>query len=791
MTRKSSKRQMQARSGRSSRAKSKKTRKSKSARRQLRFAFGARRQEIVGVLFIMLSAVSLPALLGVTTGTLIDAWRNVLTGLFGLGSYPVAVMFALGGVLLIRHAQGVRLQRRWLRIVGLESAFFAALAATHAAVSGVDPWALIAQGGGGGVIGWGLSILVIDAIGRPFAVLLFTVVTFVGVTFAFQIDWGAIIERGGDALYRLRDWASSAPIFETDDSSDDVDQPESVSALTSTQAVVASQTPRTSVASMSSMDDVPLVEPRQANPPPGYVGTTHGSTPESVPVQVKQIELPLHGIKRSEIVPELPALDLLEDYSSQAIAQQEAEAKAKTIEETLRHFGLEGSVVDINTGPAVTQFGLEPGYIERATSDGGTRQQKVRVGQITALANDLALALSASSLRIEAPVPGKGYIGIEVPNKQVSLVSLRGVMDSDTFVSKNSMLKIALGRDVGGRPMVADLASMPHLLIAGTTGSGKSVLISALTLCLTYVNTPKDLRLVLIDPKMVELVRFNGLPHLLGKVEVESDRILGVLRWATHEMDDRYKRFSEVAARSLADYNAKMKERGEESLPMIVIMIDELADLMLSMPVETERLICRLAQMARATGIHLVIATQRPSTDVVTGLIKANFPARIAFAVASSIDSRVILDSVGAESLIGRGDMLFQSPDAGYPVRVQGCFVSDSDVENMVAFWHEQYKDAEPEPAPWEPSMSQLIKLGSGKSSAGGARVSDEEELLQTAIALVRQQKGASASLLQRKLRIGYPKAARLIDEMFDRGLIGPPVEAGRLRDVLPPKQGG
>jgi S-DNA-T family DNA segregation ATPase FtsK/SpoIIIE len=256
-----------------------------------------------------------------------------------------------------------------------------------------------------------------------------------------------------------------------------------------------------------------------------------------------------------------------------------------------------------------------------------------------------------------------------------------------------------------------------------------------------------------------------------------------------HEMDERYKRFSDIGARNLVDYNNKMIERGEEKLPMIMIMIDELADLMLSTPVETERTICRLAQMARATGIHLVVATQRPSTDVVTGLIKANFPARIAFAVASSIDSRVILDTVGAETLLGRGDMLFQSPELGSPLRVQGCFVSDRDVENLVTFWREQYKDAAPEPAPWDASMSRLIKMGSGKSTVAAAAAEDDEVLLQQAIELVRREGGASASLLQRKMRIGYPKAARLIDEMYEMGIIGPPVEAGRTRDVLPPKR--
>jgi len=313
-----------------------------------------------------------------------------------------------------------------------------------------------------------------------------------------------------------------------------------------------------------------------------------------------------------------------------------------------------------------------------------------------------------------------------------------------------------------------------------------------LTTCLTFSNTPADLRLVMIDPKMVELVRFNGLPHIYGKVETEIDRIVGVLRWVMHEMDRRYKLFSDAGVRNLKDFNTRLARQGQPKLPMIIVMIDELADMMLSSPIEVEKTLCRLAQMARATGIHLVVATQRPSTDVVTGLIKANFPARIAFSVASSVDSRVILDAVGAETLLGRGDMLFQSPESGRPIRIQGCFVSDREIESLVTFWRDQYSEVAPEPAPWESSISQLLKVGTGRSGGGAAASAEDDDarLLQQAIDLVRREKGASASLLQRRMRIGYPKAARLIDEMYEMGLIGPPVEAGRLREVLPPRRG-
>jgi len=430
----------------------------------------------------------------------------------------------------------------------------------------------------------------------------------------------------------------------------------------------------------------------------------------------------------------------------------------------------------VRVGPTVTQFGVRPGFVERAGADGQRRRHKVRVSQISTLANDLALALAASRLRVEAPVPGRSIVGIEVPNSKVQLVGVREVMESEEFRNLDSPLAFALGRDVAGEPVVADLAAMPHLLIAGTTGSGKSVCIKAITTCLIYNNTPDELRLVMIDPKMVELVRFNGLPHLYGRVEVDLERVVKVLRWVALEMDDRFKRFAAATARNLDDYNRLMKRQGEPTLPRIVVLVDELADLMMLAPDEVERTICRIAQMARATGIHLVVATQRPSVDVVTGLIKANFPARISFATVSQVDSRVILDMPGAETLLGKGDMLYLAADAGYPVRVQGCFVSEEEVERVVEFWREQVGQIEEE-APWE----RMMRPGERGLTEGDM----DDELLQEAIALVRRTGSASASLLQRRLRIGHPRAARLMQTMEEMGIIGPPEAAGRTRRVI------
>jgi S-DNA-T family DNA segregation ATPase FtsK/SpoIIIE len=459
------------------------------------------------------------------------------------------------------------------------------------------------------------------------------------------------------------------------------------------------------------------------------------------------------------------------------LTDEEIREKSRIIEETLGQFGLPVEVAEVRVGPTVTQFGVSPGFVERG---GKGRRHKVRVNQISTLADDLALALAAPRLRVEAPVPGRSIVGIEVPNNKVQLVGVREVMDTEEYRKLKSPLAFALGRDVAGEPVVGDLAKMPHLLIAGTTGSGKSVCIKAIITCLVYNNTPHDLRLVMIDPKMVELVRFNGLPHLFGRVEVDLERVVKVLRWVALEMDERYKRFAAASARHLDDYNRMMEEQGEPTVPRMVVLVDELADLMMLAPEEVERTICRIAQMARATGIHLVMATQRPSVDVVTGLIKANFPARISFATVSQTDSRVILDMPGAETLMGNGDMLYLAADAGYPVRVQGSFVSEEEVEQVVSFWHDQVGPMETD-APWE----RMMKPGEGAVSVEGGPDDVDQDLLQQAIELVQSTGSASASLLQRRLRIGHPRAARLMRVMEEMGVVGPPEAAGRTRRVL------
>jgi len=468
----------------------------------------------------------------------------------------------------------------------------------------------------------------------------------------------------------------------------------------------------------------------------------------------------------------LPPLELLHPDRSLEFGDANADYRAEVIEQTLGEFGVPVRVVDVKRGPTVTQFAVQPLTIPRRRANGQIYERKVSVRRIVALSRDLALALAAAPIRIEAPVPGYPYVGIEVPNEKVSLVALRGVLESPEFLrlAAKSNLAIAVGRGVSGEPVVADLALMPHLLIAGATGSGKSVCIHSIVTCLLLHNTPETLRLLMMDPKMVELPAYSGIPHLLAPVVVELEQAVGALAWLTLQMDERYRQFYAVGARSIEDYNRLARRRRNlEPMPNIVLVIDELADMMMVAPDEVERSICRLAQMARATGIHLVIATQRPSVDVVTGLIKANFPARIAFAVTSQVDSRVILDRPGAERLLGRGDMLFMAPEASSLVRAQGCFVSAREISAVANFWRKQAGPAQ-ERYPWEGLLEQAEQ---------------GDELFDEAVELIRGYDRVSASLLQRKLHIGFPRAARLMELLEEEVFVGPDEGGGRGREVL------
>lgn len=459
---------------------------------------------------------------------------------------------------------------------------------------------------------------------------------------------------------------------------------------------------------------------------------------------------------------EYPPLSLLGESRGAAANRGNLKQNAHVIEKTLESFGITAKVVEVNLGPTITQYAIE--------IPAGTKLSK-----ILALQNDLALALATptGNVRIEAPIPGKSLIGIEIPNISPENVSLKSILSTDLMRASKSKLTVGLGLDVTGNPVVADIAKMPHVLIAGTTGSGKSVLMNALIATLLFRASPQEVKLILVDPKRVELTDYNDIPHLLTPVIVETEKILSAIKWATAEMDRRYKLFHDAKVRNISSYN---ELSGFQALPYIVIVIDELQNLMEFAPVEVEDCIVRLAAMARATGIHLVLATQRPSVDVITGLIKANIPCRIAFNVSSNVDSRVIIDQPGSEKLLGKGDMLYVPPDASKPMRIQGVYVSDTEIRNLIGFL--KRSGIQPE------YTEEVTQMPVGKMKAGSGGVGSEDDLFEEAVRTVCQYDRASASLLQRRLRVGYARAARLLDELEAEGIVGVG-EGSKPRDVL------
>jgi len=461
----------------------------------------------------------------------------------------------------------------------------------------------------------------------------------------------------------------------------------------------------------------------------------------------------------------LPSPQLLKVYPSRGgeKTKKEIMEEIDKLEQTLAEFNVLGKVIDVQVGPTITRFEFQPA-------------PGIKVQKITSLSNDLALAFAVAAVRIEAPIPGRSAVGIEVPNRHKEIISLRDLIESEEFQKSESPLTIALGRDVSGKPLVWDLREAPHLLIAGATGSGKSVCINSILTSFLYRTTPNDLRIGLVDPKRVELSLYSGLPHLCAPVISDTRWVVRFLKWLCREMDNRYEMLSEISARNIEEYNQMVLE--EEKLPYVVIVIDELADLMMTAPSEVESSLCRIAQIARAVGMHLVVATQRPSVDVITGLIKANFPSRLAFAVSSQVDSRTILDSPGAEKLLGNGDLLFAPLGAGKPIRGQGALVTTSETKKLVEYWLSQ-KGEIYYPLEYVP-----------REERGEGEGEEEDELYQEAVRVVIESGKASTSLLQRRLRVGFNRAARLIEQMEREGIVGP-YEGSKPRKVITPKGEG
>lgn len=518
-----------------------------------------------------------------------------------------------------------------------------------------------------------------------------------------------------------------------------------------------------SVNDMAKTDEKPL-------PPPETAETPAAEKPKEdpgPPVDVSEIEAEITK-KREERVYVYPSTDLLSKPKvSKSDGPEDLRENAKKLVETLKSFGVEAKVLEVTRGPSITRYELQP-------------SAGVKVSKIVNLADDIALNLAATGVRIEAPIPGKAAVGIEVPNKNTATVTLREMLETPEFQDFKAKTAFAVGKDIAGKTMVADLSKMPHLLIAGATGSGKSVCINTLISSLIYKASPDEVRLLMIDPKVVELKVYNGLPHLLIPVVTDPRKAAGALNWAVTEMLRRYKLFSDCNVRNLAGYNEYLESEGEKTMETIIIVVDELADLMMAAPHEVEDAICRLAQMGRAAGMHLVIATQRPSVDVITGLIKANIPSRIAFAVSSQIDSRTILDMMGAEKLLGKGDMLYLPFGASKPVRLQGAFISDKEVETVVEF----VKGGEE--ADYDEEI--MDRLEHADDPADADDPGDSDALLKEAIEIVVDSGQASVSMIQRRLKVGYSRAGRIVDQMEARGIIGPH-EGSKPRQVLITRQ--
>lgn len=687
--------------------------------------FGRFVRDALGVALIALAIMTLLALGGYTSGALLTPWADLLLLWFGWGAYLAVFIIGYIGLALLRRSEAPFL---WARFFALELA--ALLTLGLLAAMGGNSLSRAESGFDGGRVGWGITTL-FWRVGEQWGTILLFIPWLLAVMSGFNL-W-AVLEGW------LTKVSEEAPPVEL------VTQPE-----------IREEAP-------APKKESTRAERKKATPlPPEFR--------KSLKLSEQKDKKPAEPRKRDE---RLPSLNILLADQTARPDERTINQTAGMIEKTLAEFGIAATVIGFRVGPTVTQFAVQPGFMKRpGANEEEEKQIKVRVAQIASLQKDLALALSAERLRIEAPVPGKPYVGIEVPNTHQSNVRLRPLLETEAFHKIGAPLALALGRDVSGQPVVADLARMPHLLIAGATGSGKSICITSLAVCLAINNPPEDLRMVMIDSKMVELLRFNGLPHLYGKVETNVERILGVLRWVVVEMEHRYRLLEAARVRDLEAYNRKLaRKKDGTTLPRIVVLVDELADLMMSAPDQTEHNLVRLAQMARATGIHLIVATQRPSTDVVTGLIKANFPARLAFAVASGVDSRVILDTNGAESLLGRGDMLFLNPEVGNPVRAQGVFVTDMEIERVISHWQKNV-DKTDEAPPWEKLLTEPEE-------------NEDEGLIEQAVSIVRQSQRASASLLQRRLRIGYPRAARLLDQLEEMGVVGPSQGGGKERDVL------
>ncbi|MCC6458509.1 MAG: DNA translocase FtsK [Caldilineaceae bacterium] len=779
----------------------------------------AARPEVLGLVLVLLAVFTLLSLLTSTRGAITGQWIDLLEQLFGMGKWGVPLVTGALGLWVVIRAIDRMPNLPWQTPAGSGILFVAYITAATLLFRS-DP------ASSGGAVGLFLATNLENALGLWGA---WSFVTILVITAIVLLTDRLLLDLAQETSALLQDWWDHRRLA-----------PVRMPTIRPALPIPSGEIPWWKRLT----ERLPRRQP-QPTLPPNMVAPqapVHAIKPPSTLIQAQAQPLagasPVPAAQRlartTPMRPDadiltprivggaqewrLPRIsDMLENWERSADSDDLIRKQGRLIQETLALFGVPADFEGAYKGPSVTQYLIKPGYTERNTR-GETQRVKVKVSKIAGLSNDLALALAAPSVRIEAPIPGTNYVGVEVPNSEPNKVGLKELMESEAFQSMKGKLRIALGEDVKGQPIVADLARMPHLLIAGATGSGKSVCINSIITCLLLTHTPDTLRMLMVDPKMVELSVYNGIPHLLSPVVTEVDRAAGVLFWAVKEMERRYQLCSKANCRDLERYNSYLVKRNEKPLPFIVVVVDEMADLMMAAPEDVEKHICRLAQMARAVGIHVIIATQRPSVDVITGLIKANFPSRIAFAVSSQIDSRVILDEPGAERLLGRGDMLFRPPDASRLERVQGTFLNDDEISRSVRYWKgirsldgivtptaedvivpgddQDLPDLAnlartlPKSQPFAEGISQPMLFAEiEQMKAHDAR----DELFDEAVEIVKSSGRGSVSLLQRKLRIGYSRASRLVDQLEEAGIVGADQGGNQGRPVLintdePPK---
>ncbi len=770
------------------------TRRRRTTRRRRRAASTVRVsgrlvREVLALVLVFLAIISVIALFAPDAGAIVRPWHDLLARSLGWGIAFAAPLLAGFALMLWMKAMPAE---RWMAASGAALVALSLLGMFHLGDGHGE--AAVAAGAGGGAIGFAVSAAVSGAVGTVGAWVVLVLLLAVGLLLYFNMTLGDVVAA---YLERREDRAELAEAEsrrgDGPERSGRGMQPEDGSASVEPKPGLL-QRMRGALGGIGEQDEPPVILRRQrpgarangSRPPAPRPVTIIPMSGDAVPADELGTDLETdeeaHLAEAGAVLPEqtndaaleaiqrvwdLPRMEQLTDAPESSAAQMDLTAKGQRIRETLANFKIGVKVARIQEGPVVTQYALdvEPG---------------IKLSRIEGLADNLALALAARSLRIQAPIPGEPYVGIEIPNNAFDLVTLKEVLASKNFneASTKSKLAFALGQDVAGRPFSADLSRMPHVLIAGATGSGKSVCVNALICSFLMNASPAEVKLILVDPKRVELAQYKGIPHLLCEVIVEPNKAVNALKWTVGTMESRYHEFAQRGVRNIAGYNEALRA-GEPRMPYLVIIIDELADLMMVSAYEVEATITRIAQLARATGIHLVVATQRPSVQVITGLIKANIPSRIAFAMTSGTDSRTILDTVGAEDLLGRGDMLYQPIDAPRAVRLQGVLVTDAEIEELARHWRAQ---GGPQ---YRPEITAPKRDGrSGGHPGEGDEEDDADALLSQAIDLVRRSDKASASLLQRRLRVGYARAARILDQMEDRGIVGA-ADGSRFREVL------